>query len=407
MRRNRNLTYLARVMEKCNSLELLCNRVVNHYACCIEEMTDDVIAQIQILLDKPEIRSCRIPLIVDFAHMTKPDYWLDCEIFNKISKEKAKVMESKLEVMAHMLKALELKVKKVNPVYAEKMITRMMSLCQKNIKITDYDIWKAEHSDPTPEMLLNLQIKLTSNMLLAGALKHDEKPTEKEMKEVRVDKVLEGLEHGKELPPDFAEECAKLRRYSYWIGKYIFMIDYRKIYRYLFMHCFDKLTKQQRLALFEYDVQMKQIHEDLERLLNGKMAEQQQTEQQDEQPQTEDLGELNFFAPAKSIKTMLQGEWLFYQRTDVKYTKDWMEAFVDALMESELGVLIAKEWQMKKKRERLKGNIIGCLRESGVLKGSYDTLAKNVGKEGRTFSRYICDGKKQPFNDWIMAYVGR
>ena len=401
MRRNRNLTYLARVMEKCNELELLCNRVVNHYACCIEEMTDDVIAQIQILLDKPEIRSCRIPLIVDFAHMTKPDYWLDCEIFNKISKEKAKVMESKLEVMAHMLKALELKVKKVNTVYAEKMITRMMSLCQKNIKITDYDIWKAEHSDPTPEMLLNLQIKLTSNMLLAGALKHDEKPTEKEMKEVKVDKVLEGLEHGKELPPDFAEECAKLRRYSYWIGKYIFMIDYRKIYRYLFMHCFDKLTKQQRLALFEYDVQMKQIHEDLAKLMPEIDKDLKQSQSNDR--------ELNMFAPMKSLKSMLKMEEMEDVIKDKKYNRQWFDQFVDELMSTDHGKLIAVEWESTDRRLKLKASILGALMASDVIGDSYLNIARTLmggdDKEVKTFAKYMGNWQRWPFAEWIQNYA--
>ena len=408
MRRNETLQTLALIMKACNDMNLPSDkRVINHYAKCIEEMADDAIDKIQRQLEKPEIRSFRIPLIVDFDTMTNAYYWLNCKIFGKLPKERSHHIKDKLINMAGLLKALELKMKKVNAAYAEAFIKRMISISKAKIHVTDYDIWKVQHPYYDPEMLLDYQIQLTTKLLIEGVLAHDDKPKGKELQAVRVDLVKEGLEDGTELPDDFANECAKLKRYSYWMGSYRFMIDYQKIYRSQFINNFEKLTKKQRMLLFDYDVQMKQIHEDLERLLNGKMAEQQQTEQQDEQPQTEDLGELNFFAPAKSIKTMLQGEWLFYQRTDVKYTKDWMEAFVDALMESELGVLIAKEWQMKKKRERLKGNIIGCLRESGVLKGSYDTLAKNVGKEGRTFSRYICDGKKQPFNDWIMAYVGR
>ena len=401
MRRNHTLIHLSRIMERLNDLDLLCNRVINHFACCINEMADDAIEQIQKHLEKPEIRSCRISLVVDFAHMTKPDYWHKCKIFGKISEDKARALSSKLEVMANMLKALELKVKKVNPEYAEKMITRMMSLCQKNIKITDYDIWKAEHPNPTAEMLLNQEIKLTTNMLLAGALKYDEKPTEKEMKEVRVDKVLEGLEHGKELPPDFAEECAKLRRYSYWIGKYIFMIDYRKIYRYLFMHCFDKLTKQQRLALFEYDVQMKQIHEDLAKMMPEIDKELKQSQSNDR--------ELNMFAPMKSLKGMLKMEEMEDVIKDKKYNRQWFDQFVDELMSTDHGKLIAVEWESTDRRLKLKASILGALMASDVIGDSYLNIARTLmggdDKEVKTFAKYMGNWQRWSFAEWIQNYA--
>ena len=43
------------------------------------------------------------------------------------------------------------------------------------------------------------------------------------------------------------------------------MIDYKLLLKYLYC-MFGKLTSEQHIKMFEYDVQMKQIHEDIERL---------------------------------------------------------------------------------------------------------------------------------------------
>ena len=49
----------------------------------------------------------------------------------------------------------------------------------------------------------------------------------------------------------------------------MFMINYKQTYTYLFSHCFENFTKQQRMALYEYDVQLKMILEDMMRLEPG------------------------------------------------------------------------------------------------------------------------------------------
>jgi hypothetical protein len=42
----------------------------------------------------------------------------------------------------------------------------------------------------------------------------------------------------------------------------MFMIDYEKLRKYMFQH-FGELTQEQRIALFEYDVQLAMIHKDM------------------------------------------------------------------------------------------------------------------------------------------------
>ena len=113
----------------------------------------------------------------------------------------------------------------------------------------------------TKERLLEYQVQLTADMLMMGVLQYDQMPTDGELEKVDLEKVQQKLRYGMEVPQWFRAECAKLRRYSHWEGP-MFMIDYQKLRRYMFQH-FGELTQEQRIALFEYDVQLAMIHRDM------------------------------------------------------------------------------------------------------------------------------------------------
>ena len=84
------------------------------------------------------------------------------------------------------------------------------------------------------------------------------------MEDVDMQMLRKKLKDGKVLPDGFEIECAKLRRYSHWEGDR-FVIDYHLLRKYLYC-IFGKLTSHQHIKMFEYDIQMMQIHEDIERL---------------------------------------------------------------------------------------------------------------------------------------------
>lgn len=113
-------------------------------------------------------------------------------------------------------------------------------------------------------MLVTYQVDLTADMLLSGILKDAGRPNGEDVQNVDKDKLALKLTDKSIINDDFIRECAKLRRYSHWEGDR-FMIDYHLLRKYLFRE-FGKLTHEQHIAMFEYDIQMKQIHEDIERL---------------------------------------------------------------------------------------------------------------------------------------------
>lgn len=120
--------------------------------------------------------------------------------------------------------------------------------------------------------------------------------------------------------------------------------------------------------------------------------------------------EPNYFQTGRFLKRIINDDWFYELRTNKRFTMKWCETLVDDLVDSEWKIEVGDLWENRSKREMLKGYFLGCLKDAGVIKGSYDFIARCVGYEGResrTFSRYMSAGKKQCFYDWIAFYVAR
>jgi len=119
---------------------------------------------------------------------------------------------------------------------------------------------------------------------------------------------------------------------------------------------------------------------------------------------------LNYFAPTKNLQELLRQPWFKALRSNERYNQQWTDDFVSALMASEYKDGIAQDWAIQGKRRKvtqIKGYIVGLLSDAGVLKGSYDSIAAQIGltDDPRSFSRYMSQGKKQPFAEWVSDYV--
>ena len=127
--------------------------------------------------------------------------------------------------------------------------------------------------------------------------------------------------------------------------------------------------------------------------------------------------ELNYEAPKINLQHLLRQPWFSDARSDEKYTAEWTDAFVEALMGSEFGEGIAHDWAVKGAREKkaqVRGYVVGLLKDAGVVKGSYGSIARKVGiivnEENKkdpykTFADYMARGKKQPYTEWVKEYV--
>ncbi|MBO7129209.1 MAG: hypothetical protein J6W05_05505 [Prevotella sp.] len=114
------------------------------------------------------------------------------------------------------------------------------------------------------------------------------------------------------------------------------------------------------------------------------------------------------FAFKKNMKELLYKQWFSKVKTDKRYDKKWIDAFVEDLMNSEWCNIIEEEWRKSDKRLSLKANIIGCLKVAGVIDGSNLSIASAIVKDSdidiKTFASYIGRGAKRPFCEWIIEY---
>ena len=401
MKRNETLTYLSRIMEKCNELDLPCERAITHYSQCIEELADDAIVILKRILSKPEIRTCRIPLIIDFNKMKDIDYWLNCKIFDVIPSSKSATMKDKFELLTDLIMELEMKRKQVDPLHAQNFFKRMAARVKKK-KYFPYEIWRADPDNLTIEKLWRMECQLTYDLLIKGVLDFDKAPSGDEVEKVRMDLLMKGLESGIQPPQDFERTAAKIRRYSYWKEE-LFMINYPLIYKELYQHCIEKLSKEQRMAIYEYDEQLKMVHKDMA-ALKPELA-QYLTKNED----------ADTFGIVNSLTRLMQQAWFKEFRTDPKYDHAWIEKFVSDLLASEHQQELLTIWQDADKRLTLKGNIIGCLRMAGVIDGSdlgiATALLNGTVRENKTFASYMGLGKKMichknsNFCSWIYEHV--
>ena len=395
MKQNETLTYLARIMKKCNELDLPCERVITHYGQCIGELADDAIVILKRILSKPEIRTCRIPLIIDFEQMKDIDYWLKSKIFNLLPSSESSALKDKFELLTDLIMELEMMRKQVDPKHAEKFFKRMAARL-KTKKYFPYEIYRADPDNLTIEKLWRMECQLTYDLLIKGVLDFDKAPSGDEVEKVRMDLLMKGLESGIQPPQDFERTAAKIRRYSYWKEE-LFMINYPLIYKELYQHCFNKLSKEQRMAIYEYDEQLKMVHKDMAAL----KPELAQYLTKNEEADT--------FGIVNSLTRLMQQAWFKEFRTDPKYDHAWIEKFVSDLLASEHQQELLTIWQVAKKRQNLKSYIIGCLNKAGVIKGSNlgiaTALLNGSIKENTNFANYMGRGKKMVFCDWICNYV--
>lgn len=242
-------------------------------------------------------------------------------------------------------------------------------------------------------------------------------PQQENIEDYRVEKLVHMFEQG--VLTDRVSHCLRAKRYGdevdfshldddhrlkktihkyyhelrklvdYVDGKMV--VDPIRVGRYFYASRHEENAKQRRNAFLKY---MHKID----------MAQQEMNQQPETQAE-----QLNFFAPSKNLKMLLGEEWFSVLTTDDKrFDTSWTEGFVEALMHSEWGEQIASTWAVTEKRLTLKCMIIGQLKDAGVVKGSYNQIAKllDIDEENTaTLAKYMGMGKKQPYAEWVEAYV--
>ena len=243
---------------------------------CTEKLVDEIIEKLTKMVVSKTRLSSRNVLLANYETMTKTTYWLECKLFSDLPRAESRVLREKVEQMVELLNELMLKIVDVDDEYAAMFFKKLRTAYGKR-RISKYELWKAQLPEVTMELLTEYQTELTADLLMMGVLKYDRQPSDGELEQVQLDKVQQNLRHGRALPEWFGAECAKLRRYSHWEGP-MFFIDFQLLRKYIFQH-FGELTNEQHIAMFEYDIQLELIHEEMRKLNNIQIRTQRPTQQ--------------------------------------------------------------------------------------------------------------------------------
>lgn len=268
------LRTLEQMLRTYDSMTIDDANVIQLQGVCVEGLVDDITKRLDRLRESKTRLSCRNVLVANYETMTDARHWLGSRLFSDLPRAESRVLREKVEQMVELLNELMLKIVNVDDEYAATFFKKLRTAYGKR-RISKYELWKAQLPEVTMELLTEYQTELTADLLMMGVLKYDRQPSDGELEQVQLDKVQQNLRHGRALPEWFGAECAKLRRYSHWEGP-MFMIDYEKLRKYMFQH-FGELTQEQHIAMFEYDIQLELIHEEMERLTPEKGRDQEDT----------------------------------------------------------------------------------------------------------------------------------
>ena len=277
---------LEHMLHTCDNMKIKDAWIIEYQGRYILQLVDSINVTLVRHLNSKTLMSCRNVVVANFETMTKVAYWLKCKLFGELPKEMGKALREKIEQMVDLLNDLMMKIIDVDE-FADRFFERLKNRYRRRSK-TDYELWKARQSKITIKRLVRYQVDLTAEMLSCGILKYAEAPNGEEIQNVDKDKLALTLTDKSKITETFINECAKLRRYSHWEGD-MFVIDYELLKKYLYC-MFGKLTSEQHIKMFEYDVQMKQIHEDMRKL----MKEHEEDELKEERKMEEDVEEERF-----------------------------------------------------------------------------------------------------------------
>ena len=262
----------------------------------------------------------------------------------------------------------------------------------------EYAQMKEMYVDPTLEDYLQMQVTTCIDLLRSGILNDVLSIRNEEVEAVDEANLYKILSPRSKIPANLKELWAKLKKFIEKKEDYLIVPKRDKLLKYVLKHK-DILTVDHIRADFKFDNVMMLIHQDMVKM-KPELAQYLTT---NESP--------NVFGIVNSLTRLMQQDWFKQFRTDPKYGDIWIEKFVSELLASEYQQELLEIWQVAKKRQNLKSNIIGCLKMAGVIGGSdlgiATALLNGSKKENTNFANYMGRGKKMAFCDWICDYVRR
>ena len=194
-------------------------------------------------------------------------------------------LNAEYEEMNDHLEAIEEMTLALSPeAYATYYHSRKTELDEVTIR-KKYKKMKMDLMPITPHKMKILQTQVVADALIAGIMDHDDDTTPLDYQDVNVEKVKDYLpDYYKDiLPGDFDTRCAKYHRHVSWSDDdKILYIDYNSLGYSLYKHS-DKITPEQFIAIYEHDMMLFWVHQEMMELLKNP-TDQEEVQEPQEQP---------------------------------------------------------------------------------------------------------------------------
>ena len=368
-------------------------------------------------LEKINKGDCDEVLALDYAKLCNKNYWLrgrkksDMMAFSdkplkdylefwhsdETSWDIYQLYESNVCELADNLKKVKSTFEK--PELYEKFMQQMkVAYADPDIDY-EYEQMKEAYVEPCTEDYLTMQVKACVDFLKSGMLNNVLSISNEEIDKVDEEKLRKLLDPDYKTPDNLKKLWAKLKKFIE-LKENVMLVPKRGLIRKHVLKHFDELNGDHFSALFRLEKLLTLMHQDMVKL-KPELAKHlvNNTIQKEEK---------NYFAIVKNLSEKLMKDWFWDYRTGKKYNRSWIENFLNALMESEWGDAIFKDWRRESSRLKLICKIIGTLIDANVLDVSYNAVAPMLNQEelpSETLANYIGLGKKQDYFTWICEYV--
>ena len=306
--------------------------------------------------------------------------------------------DGKLLVMIDQIKSIDSAIQDAPASLYENNLPNIMKRIDWTEEEKEYQKEKKRNC-VTMDWLQEKQEEVLKDALELDIMHYADEPSTQYLESVDYDYHRSFLPHTYNPPTFYKEAYAKIMKLAKRV-KGLFIPNLGEYGKH-FAPILYKFRPEQKHAIFKVIKKMELIHKDMVQE-NEELG--QYINIENEETNCDDKN----FAFKKNMKELLYKQWFSKVKTDKRYDKKWIDAFVEDLMNSEWRHIIEEEWQKSDKRLSLKANIIGCLKVAGVIDGSNLSIASAIVKDSdidiKTFASYIGRGAKRPFCEWIVEY---
>jgi len=233
-----------------------------------------------------DCHECKEAVYFDFEEMTQVGYWLkdgmmkhyleilNCQSLKEHGYEFAikefKPMttmelydgiEENVLAVIELLKDLHLKISEAPMSFYGNFFHYQRSLFNYRLVRNDHEQWKMDVDGMTFDSLKNRQTFLVADFLKKKILRFTREPTQREIDQVTIEKIIPHLPYGYEFPDGFEKCCARFRRFISWDDN-ILNIDHNKLGKYLFMFYY-LLSNEELQCLFQFDMSLQLVNNEI------------------------------------------------------------------------------------------------------------------------------------------------